>query len=357
MVSRDRLAEIDRELDAFGLSSTRIDAVLARARDARMTAAEVDLALASLDERFETRVPEGALARSGSWARPEPSPASTQVAASAELEPAPSPLEEAQLPAVLSERPPSTEGIEVDLAPTTAEVPLEASDPVDPDDRPSVEIRIEPATSLADDDVDEGTDVLGRAELAAAEAAREAELAIDEVAAPRTSQPPPVSNSALELDIEGEPASVPVTPEQSSAKFSVPKDSVHPSPKSVIPPPPTAAELEADLASMLADELQPPEAPADEPAELESEATALFSADMFGAAPEPNLAELISRPPPAGDSSDVEIDIDEDVLVYESESAASPPSPGTRPPPPPPRSAPPPPGKPGFLGRLLNRKS
>jgi hypothetical protein len=228
-------------------------------------------------------------------------------------------------------------------------------EPVDPEARPSIEIMVDPTdTSLRDSLFDgiEGTDVHGRAEIEAAEA----ELAAQTAA--RHSQAP-TSSSALELELEGEPAP---RIEQSSAKFSVPKDSVHPSPKSVIPPPaPSTGDLDADLASILADELEPAPPPAEASdeggEELEAEATALFSADMFGAAGEPSLAELISRPPPAqtdGDSDSLEIEIDDDVLVYEA--APEPPPTGTRPPPPPGRSAPPPPAKPGFLGRLLNRK-
>jgi hypothetical protein len=359
-MSPERLSEIDEALDAFGIPQRKLARSIEAARGAKMSLAEVDAALESLAGRFETRVPEGALARSGSWAR-EPS-SDERDAGSGLVDINPAAVDASQLPAVLSERPPPAEDETTTTAETRIEAGLDAKDgastgqtpalmadedPVDPEARPSIEIMVEAGDgSLRDslfDGIGEGTDVHGRAEIAAAEA---------ELAA-RPSQAP-TSSSALELELEAEPAP---RIEQSSAKFSVPKDSVHPSPKSVIPPPP--GDLDADLASILADELEP--APAPEPAdggdELEAEATALFSADMFGAAGEPSLAELISRPPPAqsdGDSDSLEIEIDEDVLVYEA--APEPPVTGTRPPPPPGRSAPPPPAKPGFLGRLLNRK-
>lgn len=357
-MSPERLSEIDEALDAFGIPQRKLARSIEAARGAKMTLAEVDAALESLAGRFETRVPEGALARSGTWTR-EPS-SDERDAGSGLVEIDPAAVDASQLPAVLSERPPPAE----DETTTTAETGLEARDgastgqtaalmadeePVDPEARPSIEITVDPAdTSLRDslfDGIGEGTDVHGRAEIEAAEAELAARSA-------RASQAP-TSSSALELELEAEP---PPRIEQSSAKFSVPKDSVHPSPKSVIPPPP--GDLDADLASILADELEPAApVPSEGGDELEAEATALFSADMFGAGGEPSLAELISRPPPAqsdGDSDSLEIEIDEDVLVYEA--APEPPSTGTRPPPPPGRSAPPPPAKPGFLGRLLNRK-
>ena len=360
MASTERLSEIDEALDAFGIPQRKLARSIEAARGAKMSLAEVDAALASLAGRFETRVPDGALARSGSWARAEGS--DERDAGSGLVEVDPATIDPTHLPAVLSERPPAPDDVtstaETSVAelegkdgPSTGQTPVLMTDeePVDPDARPSIEIMVDAGdTSLRDslfDGIGEGTDVHGRADIDAAEA----ELA------GRNSQAP-TSSSALELELEAEPPRI----EQSSAKFSVPKDSVHPSPKSVIPPPMTSGDLDADLASILADELEPaPPAEASETSgdELESEATALFSADMFGAGGEPSLAELISRPPPAqtdGDSDSLEIEIDDEVLVYEAAPEPAPTS--TRPPPPPGRSAPPPPAKPGFLGRLLNRK-
>ena len=364
MLSPQRLLEIDEALDAFGIPERKLARSVDAARGAKMSLADVDAALGSLAGRFETRVPEGALARSGSWTRVD---SSERDAGSGLVEVDPATIDPTHLPAVLSERPPppdeGTSTAETDLvdgAPTDgastgqSRALMADEEPVDPEARSSIEITVDPAdTSLRDslfdgitDGVGEGTDVHGRADIEAAEAELAGRM--------RTSQAPS-SASALELELEGEAPPI----EQSSAKFSVPKDSVHPSPKSVIPPPMSSQDLDADLASILADELEPAPAgtAAPEGEELEAEATALFSADMFGAAAEPSLAELISRPPPPqtdGDSDSLEIEIDDDVLVYEA--APEPPPTGTRPPPPPGRSAPPPPAKPGFLGRLLNRK-
>ncbi len=371
MIAPDRLAQLDAELDAFGVSAERVAHVIATATAAKMSLEDVDVALGSLSERFETRVPDGSLARSGSWERAPSDPGVSRAPELAASDPGsgvldvdPRSLVGVELPAVLSERPPSSEGLPIavdddDVEATgesdrsSIEISIEPSEP-GLHDAPSIEASDAPAESALSAsslfDSDEGTDVHGRSELAAAESALIAAAGI----------------SALELDIDGEPtsgshtSSAPVArrnSEQSSAKFSVPRDSVHPSPKSVIPAPPSSADLDADLASILADELAQPAAQPEQ--ELESEATALFSADMFGALHEPSLAELISRPPPPdldGDPADaVEIDIDDDVLVYEASAAPQPPPPpsGTRPPPG--RSVPPP-SPPGFLGRLLNRK-
>jgi hypothetical protein len=309
----ERLSEIDEALDAFGVPRPGLARAVELSREAKMSLAEVDAALESLAGRFETRVPEGALARSGSWERARASrdAGSGRVEVDATIDPI-------HLPAVLSDRPPAEK----------VTIPAETSEPNDVSEaRPSIEIMVDAAdTSLRDSLCGDGTDVHGVAGESQA----------------------PIGSSALELELEGEPAP---SIEQASAKFSVPKDSVQPSPKSVIPPP---ADLDAELASILAEELEPA-APAasDEGDEVEGEATALFSADMFGAAEEPSLAELISPPRPTdGDSDSLEIDIDDEVLVYEATDA---PPTDTRPPPPPGPSAPPP-AKPGFLGRLLNRK-
>ncbi|MBN8613408.1 MAG: hypothetical protein J0L92_22635, partial [Deltaproteobacteria bacterium] len=353
MIAPDRLAKLDAELDALGVSADRVANVLTSSRGAGMSLDDVDAALGSLSSRFETRVPDGSLARSGSWERAPSDPGAAPVIESAReagsgvLDVDPLSLAHAELPAVLSERPPSTDGIPIAVESLDAQAePATGQSPIDDGDRPSIEISIEPSEpglseapdAGADDgpsedrpsiesglaesalfDADEGTDTHQTAELAAAEASLRAAAGM----------------SALELEIEGDVVATPPR-EQSSAKFAVPRDSVHPSPKSVIPPP-TSADLDADLASILADELEPASSPAAPVGdELESEATALFSADMFGASAEPSLAELISRPPPAdvdGDPADaVEIDIDDDVLVYDAGPAAPPPPPpsGTR---------------------------
>jgi hypothetical protein len=307
----ERLSEIDEALDAFGVPQYGLARAVELSREAKMSLAEVDAALESLAGRFETRVPEGALARSGSWERARASrdAGSGRVEVDATIDPI-------HLPAVLSDHPPAEK----------VTIPAETSEPNDVSEaRPSIEIM----------------------DVGAVAAERVAERRVRRVDLAGESQAP-IGSSALELELEGEPAP---SIEQASAKFSVPKDSVHPAPKSVIPPP---ADLDAELASILAEELEPA-APAasDEGDEVEGETTALFSADMFGAAEEPSLAELISPPRPTdGDSDSLEIDIDDEVLVYEATDA---PPTDTRPPPPPGPSAPPP-AKPGFLGRLLNRK-
>lgn len=343
-----RLASVDDELDRFGIAATRLDAVRARARAERVSLAEADAALSSLTIGVETLlpsegIPEGAVAKPGSWDRRSEPPI---AGGSGLVEVDPSQLEDAQLPPALTEPPPPS-GDEVEVNIPRAPLALEEGDRPSVEitiegDRPSVELTVEPGVSALFDD-DEGTQVHGHS------------IGIDASEAA-------MAPSALELELEGEPSDLPASTTQSSAKFSVPHDSPHPSPKSVIPPPPPSADLDAELASILADELErPAEAAPDVADELEPEATALFSADMFGASEEPSLAELVSRPPPpdvdgSRDPDSLEIEIDDDVLVYEAEAQPVPPPTGTRPPPPPPRSAPPPPGKPGFLGRLLNRK-
>ncbi len=335
-----RLTSIDAELDGFGVEPSRLEAVRARALGTRSTLEEVDTALASLGSGrlVETQlpsegIPEGAIARPGTWERSQSVPAPSPEPASGLVEVDPAQLDDSQLPPALTEPPPRSDQEVV------VSVPRLDGALADDGERSSIEISIERWSPGAFDD-DEGTQVHAH------------EVGLPP--APAVSAP-----SALELELEGEPSDLPSSPTQSSAKFSVPHDPPHPSPKSVIPPPPPSADLDAELASILADELENPPSPADEPAELEPEATALFSADMFGAAgDEPSLAELVSRPPPpdiGAEPDSLEIEIDEDVLVYEAAAEPAPPTTGTRPPPPP-RSAPPPAAKPGFLGRLLNRK-
>jgi len=336
-----RLTSIDAELDGFGVEPSRLDAVSARAREQRLALDAVDAALESLGNGrvVETMlpsegIPEGVVARPGSWERRSSLPSALPSAPGSglvELDPAL--IEASQLPPALTEPPPPS-GDEVPVAPPRVDGQL-----ADDGERSSIEISIEAGDQGAFAEY-EGTEVHGHDDGPAA--------AVDDG----------IAASALELELEGESTDLPSSVTQSSAKFSVPHDSPHPSPRSVIPPPPPGADLDAELASILADELENAAAPAGQPLGSGPEGTGRFSAGRFGAAgDEPSLAELVSRPPPpdvdaAADS--LEIEIDEDVLVYEAEPAAPPT--GTRPPPPPSRSAPPAPGKPGFLGRLLNRK-
>jgi hypothetical protein len=196
------------------------------------------------------------------------------------------------------------------------------------------------------------------------------ETASDEAGGPPESsstEPPPAA--ALELELESSAAGAPApSPEPEpervrAATFPPPHDVEHPSPGSIVPPPPT--DLDAELASILADELEGAEASGEAPLEdeMSPEPTALFSAEMFGATEEPSLDKLMSEIPPPLAEDDVEIDLDEEVVVEEAVEAAPsprsqmPPPPSmTRPPPPPGRSVPPAAAKPGFLGRLLNKK-
>lgn len=350
MVDQARLRSVDEELDGFGIDSARLEAVRARAITSRLSLTAVDEALGSLAGRFETQVPEGVVARPASWSRAsEPAPREIPEDASGLVEVDERVLAAAPLPAVLSDVPP----------------PLDASSAVDDGaDRPSVEIFVEV-----------GAEPVEEAEREAAADARPgtdpAPAGVpDELAASGPEVAP--TPSALELELEPAPP-MEVAPPR-SASFAPPRDSVHPRPGSVVPPPPSA-DLDAELASILAEELagREPE-PTDDDADFEPEPTALFSADMFGATEEPSLAQLVSQPPPAGadvadladlegEEDSLEIDIDEDAMIVDAAPApAAPvmasrlPPQGTRPPPPPSKSMPPEAGKPGFLGRLLNRK-
>jgi hypothetical protein len=191
---------------------------------------------------------------------------------------------------------------------------------------------------------------------------------------------------ALELDLETSLAGA-QAPESSVAPavdepeasaelrrstFPPPRDAEHPPSGSIVAPPP-ADDLDAELASILAEELEGAEQVGDVPLadDLEPEPTALFSADMFGATEEPSLDELVSEMPPAVDALELDaldIDIEEEEVVEDDGASPSsysqaPPPPSqmppptlSRPPPPPPKSIAPGPPKPGFLGRLLHKK-
>lgn len=327
MIDEARLRSVDDELAGLGVEPARLEAVVARARASRPTLAEADEALAALGSGFDTKVPEGAVARPASWRQAAAAPVSAREPESGLVEVDEAALASAPLPAVLSDALPAGEG----------------------EDRISVEIAVEVTPPSGESDPGEGA-------IAAAESG------------PTTDAPP----APLELELEAAPAAAapePAAPEPAPepervrrGTFPPPHDVAHPSPSSVVPPPP--ADLDAELASILADELEGSEPSGEEPleGELAPEPTALFSAEMFGATEEPSLDKLMSEIPPPMAEEAVEIDLDEEVVV---EEAAPPPPPRshapppslTRPPPPPGRSVPPGPEKPGFLGRLLGKKS
>lgn len=179
------------------------------------------------------------------------------------------------------------------------------------------------------------------------------------------SAPPPEPAQALALDLESEAGlaadDVPDLPSVSTNATAAPSSAGPPTESH-----PLGADFDdpsADLASLLGDsDPMRDEAGAQPlaPEEMEPEPTSMFTAED---------AERYSRPaPPMPDdepeSSDVELDLDAEMLEIEEEPAqAAPPRPRTAPPPPPRTAPPPPPTRPseappgkGFLGKLLQRK-
>jgi hypothetical protein len=310
MASTERLSEIDTALDAFGVSADKLAACVALAAQARMPLAEVDAALTALAERFETRVPDGLQARSGSWRRPgaardagdavgevgigevgigevgigEVGMGEVRVDVAGELD-------TSLLPAALSEPPP----------------------------------RPEPPSEVRSNVAEEGSPLEKEERSFASDA------------------------SALELELESE------SPPPRAARPSSSRDGAAAVSRSVPPPALLDIDLDADLASILAEELGPsPSADTGEGDELAAEPTALFSADLFGAGAEPSLDGLLSEAALEGEELEsLEIDLDDSEVFEEAQPASPPPLPGLEALP---VEAGPVPAQAGFLGRLLNRK-
>jgi hypothetical protein len=155
--------------------------------------------------------------------------------------------------------------------------------------------------------------------------------------------------SALELELESE------SPPPRAARPSSSRDGAAAVSRSVPPPALLDIDLDADLASILAEELGPsPSADTGEGDELAAEPTALFSADLFGAGAEPSLDGLLSEAALEGEELEsLEIDLDDSEVFEEAQPASPPPLPGLEALP---VEAGPVPAQAGFLGRLLNRK-
>ena len=295
MASTERLSEIDTALDAFGVSADKLAACVALAAQARMPLAEVDAALTALAERFETRVPDGLQARSGSWRRPgaarDAGDAVGEVGIGEVGVDVAGELDTSLLPAALSEPPP----------------------------------RPEPPSEVRSNVAEEGSPLEKEERSFASDA------------------------SALELELESE------SPPPRAARPSSSRDGAAAVSRSVPPPALLDIDLDADLASILAEELGPsPSADTGEGDELAAEPTALFSADLFGAGAEPSLDGLLSEAALEGEELEsLEIDLDDSEVFEEAQPASPPPLPGLEALP---VEAGPVPAQAGFLGRLLNRK-
>ena len=295
MASTERLSEIDTALDAFGVSADKLAACVALAAQARMPLAEVDAALTALAERFETRVPDGLQARSGSWRRPgaarDAGDAVGEVGIGEVGVDVAGELDTSLLPAALSEPPP----------------------------------RPEPPSEVRSNVAEEGSPLEKEERSFASDA------------------------SALELELESE------SPPPRAARPSPSRDGAAAVSRSVPPPALLDIDLDADLASILAEELGPsPSADTGEGDELAAEPTALFSADLFGAGAEPSLDGLLSEAALEGEELEsLEIDLDDSEVFEEAQPASPPPLPGLEALP---VEAGPVPAQAGFLGRLLNRK-
>ena len=305
MASTERLSEIDTALDAFGVSADKLAACVALAAQARMPLAEVDAALTALAERFETRVPDGLQARSGSWRRPgaarDAGDAVGEVGASE---------------AGIGEVGIGEVGVDVAGELDTSLLPAALSEPPP---------RPEPPSEVRSNVAEEGSPLEKEERSFASDA------------------------SALELELESE------SPPPRAARPSSSRDGAAAVSRSVPPPALLDIDLDADLASILAEELGPsPSADTGEGDELAAEPTALFSADLFGAGAEPSLDGLLSEAALEGEELEsLEIDLDDSEVFEEAPPASPPPLPGSEALP---VEAGPVPAQAGFLGRLLNRK-
>lgn len=200
-------------------------------------------------------------------------------------------------------------------------------------------------------------------------------LASSELPAVLAITPPEEPAAPLSLDLDSGETGLDdpgeLAREPTSASAVLPVEAPAPPTADLAPPTETRALTDSgiddpnqDLASLLGDS----DPMRDEGAaplasmEIEPEPTMMFSAED---------AERFSRPaPPMSDdevaeTSDVELDLDEEILELDDDAPAAEaaPRPRTQPPPPPRTAPPPPPGRPseapqgrGFLGKLLQRK-
>jgi hypothetical protein len=320
MASTERLSEIDTALDAFGVSADKLAACVALAAQARMPLAEVDAALTALAERFETRVPDGLQARSGSWRRP--GAARDAGDAVGEVGIGEVGIGEVGIGEVgigevgIGEVGIGEVGVDVAGELDTSLLPAALSEPPP---------RPEPPSEVRSNVAEEGSPLEKEERSFASDA------------------------SALELELESE------SPPPRAARPSSSRDGAAAVSRSVPPPALLDIDLDADLASILAEELGPsPSADTGEGDELAAEPTALFSADLFGAGAEPSLDGLLSEAALEGEELEsLEIDLDDSEVFEEAQPASPPPLPGLEALP---VEAGPVPAQAGFLGRLLNRK-
>lgn len=353
-VDSDRLASIDRELDAFGISASRLDATRAAASAVRaaLSADELDGELAGLavHEVPISGVSSSAepVARPTTWdeqrKRRSESPSGE---GSGVLDVDERVLRDDSMPPVLS----------IETGPVhMSSLPPESIEPprisvatalyIDPPTNPPPSSPIEPALDL---DPEAGLVEPGAAPLSY----------VPPPPKPKT-QPPP------------RPSSVPQasTDEMLAEMLDAPEEPPAPPPPLPVRPSVAESETEEALAAISAGSLS---------ASLDRDASDAFDASLdaapFGEDGDIEQTVMVKSAallPPAGDEADGDfvIDIDDDVMVIdEEESSASSSNAKSRPPPPPPskrpstrplpgstppsRSRPPePPGK-GFLSKLL----
>jgi hypothetical protein len=174
--------------------------------------------------------------------------------------------------------------------------------------------------------------------------------------------------TGLEDELPREPtsagAAMPVEPEPVAA---APAPEVRPA--SVAPPPLAVDDPNVDLAALLGDSDPMREDEGAAPlsmGEIEPEPTAMFTAEDAArySRPAPPLEDALAMLEGADEES-VELDLDSEMIEIEDDEPAEAAAPRTAPPPPPPRTAPPappasrppPPPGPGFLSKILGRKS
>lgn len=312
MIAASRLAEVDRELEAFGVEASKLEALRAALRQRPFSAEEVDAFLGGAEPvrggtSFAERVSSDAIAVDldeviASEARTEEAPVEAALGEAAPVEPAP--VEAlAELPAV-----------ETSVTSLAAVDALEAAAPsqeieLDEDVIVSSSPQVAPApVSISENDED--MDFPTSSTELIVPGARELELEFDG-----------------DLSMGSEPLHF-ETPATGTTR------SVRPSRA-----PLSQADLDAELAAILAD----PDDRASDASEL-AERQSLIDVEVD-----------MSSDEVSAESSDA-IDVT-DVADVTSEEAG-PPTTSTRPPPLPsrPSSTPPPDDSPGFLGRLLNKK-
>lgn len=297
MIAASRLAEVDRELEAFGVETSKLEALLASLRQQKFTAEEVEAFLAGAPDvaaPFVERVSSDAIAIDFE----EPTPATEEVVVAAEAA-AEAPEVEAPTPELPVEEASDLEALEA--AAPSQEIELD-EDVVVPQRTARTS---EPVLSVAadDDDTDfpfDGTELI-------ASGARELELEFDG-----------------DLSVGSEPI-----------HFETPATGTNRPAARPSRAPLSQADLDAELAAILNDPDDSEVPPRQSLIDVDVEMT---SGDV-------DLSDVVEA---SSDSTDVTDVVDGAVT-----------STSTRPPPLPARPssiAPPPDPSPGFLGRLLNKK-